>query len=69
MAMLDDAHTGLPRKAGDNNNYTLGRLGHHNIVICCLPEKGYGTNNAASVAKDMNRTFPNLHMRFMVGIW
>lgn len=67
-AMLDIKHESLPREANDGNTYTLGSIGSHNIVIACLPMNAYGTNNAATVAKDMDRTFPSIRIRLMVGI-
>ncbi|KAI8948099.1 hypothetical protein F4801DRAFT_472990 [Xylaria longipes] len=68
LAMLDEVYQKLPKKAGDNNNYAFGRIGDHNIVIASLPDDGYGTINAATVAGDMHRTFPSLEVFLMVGI-
>ncbi|KAF2789723.1 purine and uridine phosphorylase [Melanomma pulvis-pyrius CBS 109.77] len=53
---------------GDNNAYTLGAIGPHNVVIASLPEGRYGTTNAAAVARDMIRTFPKIRFGLMVGI-
>lgn len=55
----------LPR---DGNIYTLGRIGKHNVVIATLPKGEYGTAPAATVAKDLARTFPNVKFGLMVGI-
>ncbi|KAF2798743.1 purine and uridine phosphorylase [Melanomma pulvis-pyrius CBS 109.77] len=52
----------------DNNDYTLGRIGKHNIVIAVLPEGEYGISSAASVARDMLHSFPNVRIGLMVGI-
>ncbi|KAH6975798.1 nucleoside phosphorylase domain-containing protein [Ilyonectria destructans] len=52
----------------DPNDYTLGRLGKHNVVIAVLPNGEYGTSSAASVATNMLRSFPNVRMGLMVGI-
>ncbi|KAI0445831.1 ankyrin repeat-containing domain protein [Xylaria telfairii] len=68
LAMLDEVHQKLPKKTGDNNNYAFGRIGDHNIVIASLPDDGYGTINAATVAGNMHRTFPSLEVFLMVGI-
>jgi nucleoside phosphorylase len=65
-AMLDEQHATLPRSRGDNNTYTLGSIGPHNIVLACLPS--YGTTKAAAVANDMRRSFPNIGIGLMVGI-
>lgn len=52
----------------DDNDYTLGRVGRHNIVIAVLPHGEYGIGSAASVAKDLSRSFPNIRIGFMVGV-
>lgn len=52
----------------DNNNYTLGRIGGHNVVIAVLPSGEYGTVSAAGVARDMLHSFPNIRIGLMVGI-
>jgi hypothetical protein len=52
----------------DNNTYTFGRIGHHNIVIACLPKGKYGLTSAASVARDMLRSFTSIRFGLMVGI-
>ncbi|KAL6821043.1 hypothetical protein J3E69DRAFT_373935 [Trichoderma sp. SZMC 28015] len=67
-AMLDSTHVPLPRKEGDPNTYTFGRVAEHNVVIACLPASQYGTNNAATVASNMSRSFSSITIRLMVGI-
>lgn len=67
-AMLDEIHGELPRRRNDNNAYTLGNIKKHNIVIACLPEAQYGTNNAANVLTNVTRTFPSVRCGLMVGI-
>lgn len=68
-AMLDEKHEPLRTKdAHDNNNYVLGRMGQHNVVVACLPAGVYGTNAAATVARDMLRTFTGLRFGLLVGI-
>ena len=52
----------------DNNHYTLGRIGLHNVVISVMPHWQPGLANAAVVAKDMVRSFPNIRIVLMVGI-
>lgn len=52
----------------DNNDYTLGRIGKHNVVIAVLPEGAYGIDSAACVARDMLHTFRNIRIGLMVGI-
>lgn len=67
-AILDSIHVSLPRKKGDINTYTFGRVAEHNVVIACLPAGQYGTNNAATVASNMSRSFSSITIRLMVGI-
>ncbi|KAL4897683.1 purine and uridine phosphorylase [Aspergillus ambiguus] len=52
----------------DNNSYTLGRIGNHNVVIAVLPKGIYGNNSAAGVMKDMLYTFPNIRIGLLVGV-
>ncbi|KAI0539196.1 hypothetical protein GGR58DRAFT_259330 [Xylaria digitata] len=68
LAMLDEEYEPLPQKEGDSNNYSFGRIRHHNVVIASLPDDGYGTVNAATVANNMHRSFPSLREYLMVGI-
>jgi nucleoside phosphorylase len=68
IAVLDSIHVPLPRKEGDSNTYTFGRVAGHNVVIACLPASQYGTNNAATVASNMSRSFASITIRLMVGI-
>lgn len=69
QAFLDEKHQGpefVPRN--DNNDYTLGRIGRHNIVIVILPDGEYGISSAAVVVRDMLHSFPNIRFGLMVGI-
>lgn len=68
QAMLDEFHEALPTHADDRNTYVLGDINRHNVVIACLPEGQYGTNNAAIVMTNMKRTFPAIRACLMVGI-
>jgi nucleoside phosphorylase len=52
----------------DNNTYTLGRIFKHNVVIAALPDAEYGLTSAATVARDMIHSFPNVRIGLMVGI-
>ncbi|EHK18518.1 uncharacterized protein TRIVIDRAFT_225823 [Trichoderma virens Gv29-8] len=68
-AFLDEEHD--PSGAvspHDNNVYTLGKMGKHNVVIAALPDGEYGISAAASVARDMLHSFPNVRFGLMVGI-
>src|SRR6266516_7144386 len=64
-AVLDRAHFLLPTKR-DQNSYTLGEIGGHNVVIAVLPETG--TNSAATVATQLLNDFPSIRFGLLVGI-
>ena len=69
QAFLDEKHEGPESvSSNDNNDYTLGKFGKHNVVIAVLPDGEYGLSTAASVAKDMLHSFPNIRIGLMVGI-
>ncbi|KAE9565769.1 hypothetical protein CGMCC3_g18048 [Colletotrichum fructicola] len=67
--MLDQIHPDLPEQdPADHNNYILGHIQGHNVVIACLPAGIYGTTTAATVAKDLLRTFKSIRFGLLVGI-
>jgi hypothetical protein len=68
LFMLDSEHPRLPRKQADTNNYTLGNIGLHNVVIACLPQGEYGISSAANVASQMKHSFLNIQFGLIVGI-
>ena len=69
MAILDEEHQQISAQdKRDSNNYVLGRIHEHNVVIACLPAGVYGTVSAARLATDMARTFGGLRFGLMVGI-
>jgi nucleoside phosphorylase len=68
--MLDEEHDHPERDFGDNdeNLYTMGSMGRHNVVIVCLPAGRIGNNPAAAVATQMRATFKGIRFGLMVGI-
>lgn len=58
VAMLDELHPRLKKEDGDDNDYTLGQIGVHNVVIACLPAGLTGNGPAAIIANNMRRSFP-----------
>ncbi|EXA32427.1 hypothetical protein FOVG_16348 [Fusarium oxysporum f. sp. pisi HDV247] len=52
----------------NNNHYTLGKVRKHNIIIAVLPDNKYEKSSAASVARDIMHSFPNIRFSLMVGI-
>lgn len=67
VSMLDEEHPKLKKQHGDDNEYTLGRIGVHDIIIACLPAGKMGNGPAAIVANNMQRTFP-IKFGLMVGV-
>ncbi|KAK1965429.1 purine and uridine phosphorylase [Colletotrichum sublineola] len=67
--MLDEVYPNLPEQdPADHNSYILGEVQGHKVVIACLPAGIYGTTPAATVAKDLLRTFKSIRFVLMVGI-
>jgi nucleoside phosphorylase len=66
-AMLGEEHPRLRNMLGDDNNYTLGRIGQHNVAVACLPAGVTGKASAATVATNIMRSFP-IKVGLMVGI-
>ncbi|KAF4883884.1 Ankyrin repeat domain-containing protein 17 [Colletotrichum fructicola] len=70
-AMLDEEH-GSPlnfiQHERDDNCYTWGRMGVHNVVIASLPEGRYGLVSAATTAYSLLSSLPHLRIGLMVGI-
>ncbi|KAF4959533.1 hypothetical protein FGADI_1600 [Fusarium gaditjirri] len=56
------------REANDFNVYSFGKINGHMVVVAVLPNGQYGTASAATVAKDMTRSFRNIRFGLMVGI-
>ncbi|WQF77432.1 Putative nucleoside phosphorylase domain, NACHT nucleoside triphosphatase [Colletotrichum destructivum] len=68
-AFLDEQHPGPKAVAqNDNNTYALGTMGKHKVVIAVMPKKEYGIAAAATVARDMVHSFPNIFIGLMVGV-
>jgi hypothetical protein len=67
VAMLDETHPKLKKENGDDNEYTLGRLGVHNIVITCLLAGLIGNGPATIIANNMRRSFL-IKLGLIVGI-
>src|SRR5277367_356008 len=64
-ALLDQINPSLPTQR-DQNSYTLGVIGGHNIVIAVMPE--IGNNAAATVATQLLNDFPSIRFGLLVGI-
>ncbi|RYP58420.1 hypothetical protein DL769_008959 [Monosporascus sp. CRB-8-3] len=65
LVLFDSKHEVPKTPPEDDNCYSLGRIGEHNVVATCLPE--YGTNAAAAAVVHMVRSFP-VRFCLLVGI-
>ena len=69
QAFLDEKHDNLSVAAdNDDNNYAMGKIGEHNVVMAVLPKSELGIASVATVAKNMVRSFPNIRFGLLVGI-
>lgn len=67
--LLNEEYNPLPAALrNDSNVYTLGRVSDHYVIIACLPTGRYGIASAATVAKDMLRSFESIRVGLMVEI-
>ncbi|KAL4723505.1 hypothetical protein ACLX1H_009140 [Fusarium chlamydosporum] len=67
-AFLDETHPSASSLSiADENTYTLGRMGDHNVVMTVLPPGRVDTVEAANTAVSLRRSFPNLQVTLMVG--
>ncbi|KAL6797519.1 WD40-repeat-containing domain protein [Trichoderma sp. SZMC 28013] len=68
-AMLDETHPSIEKPSNDLNNYTMGSIYDHSIVIACPPDEEIGNNSAAAiVAARMKSTFPQIRFVLLVGV-
>ncbi len=67
-ATLDAKHPMQPAQPGDDNVYSFGSIGSHNVVVASLPAGRMGNNSAATVVKDLSRSFQAIKFCLMVGI-
>lgn len=68
--MLDEEYgpPQTPPSAQDSNNYILGSIHAHKVVIASLPRGEVGASSAALSAGDLLGSFPNVRVGLMVGI-
>ncbi|KAJ3469863.1 hypothetical protein MRS44_003928 [Fusarium solani] len=70
-ALLHDRHDepeGFDQHRSDENSYTWGRIGQHNVVIASLPAGVYGIAAAATTASDLIHSLPHIRIGLLVGI-
>ncbi|PTB62075.1 purine and uridine phosphorylase, partial [Trichoderma citrinoviride] len=69
-ATLDHIHDILPpdQNSDDSNNYILGSVQGHNVVITYPTSGVYGETSVASVATQLHANFKSVRFTLMVGI-
>lgn len=65
---IHDEPEGFIQHEIDNNSYSWGRIGEHNIVIASLQAGVYGTISAATTASDLICSLPHIRFGLLVGI-
>ncbi|TGJ79413.1 hypothetical protein E0Z10_g9350 [Xylaria hypoxylon] len=66
--MLDERLSSVPVALGDLNDYTLGRIGDHNVIIVGPARGDQGTIATAQFVTTIRLTFPNITVGLLVGI-
>ncbi|KAF3190050.1 hypothetical protein TWF225_002546 [Orbilia oligospora] len=64
--MFDEVHPRLDAIDNDDNFYTLGRIGRHNVVL--MSPSRAGAEAASHAATNMARTFKNIRFVFLIGV-
>lgn len=65
--MLDEEYCDIGKHLHDSNEYVLGEMAGHNVVLVWLAEE-QGIGAAAIASADLSRTFPAIEWRLLVGI-
>jgi nucleoside phosphorylase len=66
--MLDEVHESIPLRHGDDNEYTLGKIGKHNVAIAGPPRGAQGKVVIADFVGRIRLTFKNIQVGLLVGI-
>ncbi|KAK6526022.1 hypothetical protein TWF281_011063 [Arthrobotrys megalospora] len=64
--IYEDGDRTHQKQYGDQNIYTIGRIGGENIVLCHLP--GMGVPSAARAAANLSVSYPRIRLILIVGI-
>ncbi|KAH7029540.1 nucleoside phosphorylase domain-containing protein [Microdochium trichocladiopsis] len=70
LVVLDERHHGQFRTPpGVNSVYKAGSIAGHNVAIATFAAgQEYGTNSAATIAKEIEIVFPNVRFVLLVGV-
>jgi nucleoside phosphorylase len=66
--MLDERHESVTLRLEDDNEYTLGRIGDHNVAIAGPPRGMQGKVAIADMVARIRLTFRNIRAGLLVGI-
>ncbi|KAH8588853.1 nucleoside phosphorylase domain-containing protein [Bisporella sp. PMI_857] len=66
--MLDEKHESIPLRLEDDNEYTLGKIGNHNVALAGPPRGAQGKVAIADVVGRIRLTFKNIRVGLLVGI-
>ncbi|EXJ91798.1 hypothetical protein A1O3_00348 [Capronia epimyces CBS 606.96] len=66
--MLDEQHESVPLALEDKNEYTLGRIGKHNVAVVGPARGAHGKVAMADVVGSIHWTFRNMILGLLVGI-
>ncbi|KAF3932112.1 hypothetical protein ABW20_dc0107063 [Dactylellina cionopaga] len=62
----EDDDSGAGKSASDSNQYTIGKIGRHNVVLVHMPSMG--KISAAAAASNLKHSFRNIKLALLVGI-
>lgn len=67
-AMLDEHREAVPMRFGDDNEYTLGKIGYHNVAIVGPPRGAKGKVAIANIVSRICLAFKNIRVGLLGGI-
>ncbi|KAK6339194.1 SH3 and multiple ankyrin repeat domains protein 2 [Orbilia javanica] len=68
LTMLDEEHKSLQLDEDDENEYTLGRIGSHNVVVFGPARGEQGKVAISTVVNQIRLSFKNVRIGLLVGI-
>ncbi|KAF3082586.1 Ankyrin Repeat [Orbilia oligospora] len=68
VTMLDEEHQPLRLSQGDQNEYKLGRIGAHNVMVVGPPIGKQGKVAISTVVNQIRLSFKNIRIGLLVGI-
>ncbi|KAF3233283.1 Ankyrin Repeat [Orbilia oligospora] len=68
IPMLDERHEQLRLNEDDDNEYTLGKIGAHNVIVVGPPIGEQGKVAISTVVNQIRLSFKNVRVGLLVGI-